>query len=42
MSQEMLSMQVPIYMFSALWFDGSRMSLSFAILAKGRCFWTFD
>jgi hypothetical protein len=38
MAQEMLSIQAPIYMSSALQFGGSRMSVSFAILAKGRCF----
>jgi hypothetical protein len=38
MAQEMLSMQAPIYMSSAPRFDGSHMSVSFAILAKGRCF----
>jgi hypothetical protein len=31
-------MQAPIYMSSALQFGGSRMSVSFAILAKGRYF----
>jgi hypothetical protein len=31
-------MRVPIYMPSAPRFDGSGMSVSFAILAKGRCF----
>jgi hypothetical protein len=38
MAQEMLSVQAPIYMSSTLQFGGSRMSVSFAILAKGRCF----
>jgi hypothetical protein len=38
MAQEMLSMQAPIYTFSAPRFGGSCMSVSFAILAKGRCF----
>jgi hypothetical protein len=34
----MLIMQAPIYMSRAPQFGGSRMSVSFAILAKGRCF----
>jgi hypothetical protein len=34
----MLSMRVPIYMPSASQLGGSYMSVSFAILAKGRCF----
>jgi hypothetical protein len=38
MTQEMLSMQAPIYMSSAPQFGGSRMSVSFSILAKGMCF----
>jgi hypothetical protein len=38
MAQEMLTMQAPIYMPSAPQFGGSCMSVSFAILAKGRCF----
>jgi hypothetical protein len=38
MAQEMLSMQAPIYMPSAPRFGGSCMSVSFTILAKGRCF----
>jgi hypothetical protein len=38
MAQQMLSMRVPIYMPSASRFSGSYMSVSFAILAKGRCF----
>jgi hypothetical protein len=38
MAREMLSIQAPIYMPSAPRFGGSRMSVSFAILAKGRCF----
>jgi hypothetical protein len=37
MAHQMLSLQVPIYMPSASRF-GSYMSVSFAILAKGRCF----
>jgi hypothetical protein len=38
MAQEMLSIRPPIYMPSAPRFGGSGMSVSFAILAKGRCF----
>jgi hypothetical protein len=38
MAQKMLSMQAPIYMPSALRFGGSCMSVSFAILAKRKCF----
>jgi hypothetical protein len=38
MAQEMLSIQSPIYMPSAPRFGGSDMSVTFAILAKGRCF----
>jgi hypothetical protein len=38
MAHQMLSMRVPIYMPSASQFGGSYMSVSFAILAKGRCF----
>jgi hypothetical protein len=36
--QQMLSMRVPIYMPSASQIGGSYMSVSFAILAKGRRF----
>jgi hypothetical protein len=38
MAQEMLTMQAPIYMSRATQFGASRMLVSFAILAKGRCF----
>jgi hypothetical protein len=38
MAQQMLSLRVPIYMPSALQLSGPYMSLTFAILAKGRCF----
>jgi hypothetical protein len=38
MAQQMLSMRVPIYMPSASQFGGPYMSVSLAILAKGRCF----
>jgi hypothetical protein len=38
MAQQMLSLQGPIYMPSALQLGGSHLSLTFAILAKGRCF----
>jgi hypothetical protein len=38
MAHQMLSMTVPIYMPSALQLGGPYMSLTFAILAKGRCF----
>jgi hypothetical protein len=38
MAQQMLLMHVPIYMPSAAQFGGSCMSVIFAILAKGRCF----
>jgi hypothetical protein len=38
MAQEMLTTQAPIYMYRAPQFGGSRMLVSFAILAKGRCF----
>jgi hypothetical protein len=37
-AQQMLSMRVSIYMPSASRFGGPYMSVSFAILAKGRCF----
>jgi hypothetical protein len=38
MAQEMLSLRVPIYMPSALQLSEPYMSLTFAILAKGRWF----
>jgi hypothetical protein len=38
MAHQMLSLQVPIYMPSALQLGGPYMSLSFAILAKEMCF----
>jgi hypothetical protein len=38
MAHQMLSLWVPIYMPSALQLGGPYMSLTFAILAKGRCF----
>jgi hypothetical protein len=38
MVQQMLSMWVPIYMHNASQLGGSYMSVSFAILAKGKCF----
>jgi hypothetical protein len=38
MAQQMLLLQVPIYMPSALQLGRPYMSLTFAILAKGRCF----
>jgi hypothetical protein len=38
MAYEMLTMQAPIYMSRAPQFGGSRRLVSFAILAKGRCF----
>jgi hypothetical protein len=38
MAHQMLSLWVPIYMPSTLQLGGSYMSLTFAILAKGRCF----
>jgi hypothetical protein len=38
MAHQMLSMQVPIYMPSALQLGGPYMSLTFSILAKGMCF----
>jgi hypothetical protein len=38
MAQQMLLMQVPIYMPSAPRFGRSCMSVIFTILAKGRCF----
>jgi hypothetical protein len=38
MAQQMLSMRVPIYTPSSSRFGGPYMSVSFAILAKGRCF----
>jgi hypothetical protein len=38
MAHQMLSLWVPIYMPSALQLDEPYMSLTFAILAKGRCF----
>jgi hypothetical protein len=37
-SQEMLTMQASIYMSRAPQFGGSHRSVSFAIIAKGRCF----
>jgi hypothetical protein len=38
MAHQMLSLRVSIYMPSALQLGGPYMSLTFAILAKGRCF----
>jgi hypothetical protein len=38
MAQQILSLRVPIYMPSALQLGEPYMSLTFAILAKGRCF----
>jgi hypothetical protein len=38
MAHQMLSLRVPIYMPSALQLGGPYMSLTFTILAKGRCF----
>jgi hypothetical protein len=38
MAHQMLSMRVPIYMPRPLQLGGPYMSLTFAILAKGRCF----
>jgi hypothetical protein len=38
MAHQMLSLRVPIYMPSALQLGGPYMSLTFAILAKERCF----
>jgi hypothetical protein len=38
MTHQMLSMRAPIYMPSASQLGGPYMSVSFAILAKGRCF----
>jgi hypothetical protein len=38
MAHQMLSLRVPIYMPSALQLGEPYMSLTFAILAKGRCF----
>jgi hypothetical protein len=38
MAHQMLSLQVPIYMPSALQLGRPYMSLTFAILAKGMCF----
>jgi hypothetical protein len=38
MAYQMLSVSIHIYMPSALQFGGSHMSLTIAILAKGRCF----
>jgi hypothetical protein len=38
MAHQMLSLRFPIYMPSALQLGGPYMSLTFAILAKGRCF----
>jgi hypothetical protein len=38
MAQKMLSLWVYIYMPSALQLGGPHLSLTFAILAKGRCF----
>jgi hypothetical protein len=37
-AQQMLSLQVPIYIPSALQLGGPHLSLTFTILAKGRCF----
>jgi hypothetical protein len=38
MAQQMLSRRAPIYMPGALQLGGPYMSLTFSILAKGRCF----
>ena len=38
MAHQMLSLWVPIYTPSALQLGGSHLSLTFAILAKRRCF----
>jgi hypothetical protein len=38
MAHQMLPLWVPIYTPSALQLGGPRLSLTFAILAKGRCF----
>jgi hypothetical protein len=38
MAYQMLPLLVPIYTPSALQLGGPRLSLTFAILAKGRCF----
>jgi hypothetical protein len=38
MAHQMLSLRVPIYMPSALQLGGPYMSLTFAIVAKGSCF----
>jgi hypothetical protein len=38
MAYQMLPVWVPIYMPGALQLGGPRLSLTFAILAKGRCF----
>jgi hypothetical protein len=38
MAYQILSMRVPIYMPNTLQLGGPYMSLTFAILAKGRCF----
>jgi hypothetical protein len=38
MAQKMISMRVPIYMPSGSQLGGPYMSVPFAILAKGRCF----
>jgi hypothetical protein len=38
MAQQMLSLRVSIYMPSALQLGGPHLSLTFAIVAKGRCF----
>jgi hypothetical protein len=38
MAHQMLSMRVPIYMSSASQLGGPYMLFTFAILAKGRCF----
>jgi hypothetical protein len=38
MAQQMLSLWVSIYMPSALQLGGPHLSLTFAILVKGRCF----
>jgi hypothetical protein len=38
MAHQMLALRVPIYTPTALQLGGPYMSLTFAILAKGRCF----
>jgi hypothetical protein len=38
MAHQMLPLWVPIYTPSALQLGGPHLSLTFAILAKGRCF----